>query len=238
MNRVESWRIARLLMRTHLPLAVLLWAGFVVAVCVLVAAVAMFRSIEISTWDAGAPLLRWLAFGHGLYLTGRLLPIYVAHGQTRRAFMTQASAFVAFLTAVMAALITVTYLLERLLYRLLDWPQKINENRFFTDSTELLPIFVSYWMLLLVWSATGAFLAAAFYRLDAGGILALPVGVALVVLVGVAAGFDNIPFIGRLVRDLDAPLAVTAALGSTTLLTCLLLTWALLRDVPIKNRTG
>ncbi|WP_440098515.1 hypothetical protein [Streptosporangium sp. H16] len=92
----------------------------------------------------------------------------------------------------------------------------------------------------LAWVVAGALTGAAFYRWQAGGLLSLPFGVALVALGESAIGGNlRLPFFGSIL-DFELTPSVTTALG--TGLACLLLglamTWPLIRDVPLRNRVS
>ncbi|HLL64166.1 MAG TPA: hypothetical protein VK453_00285 [Micromonosporaceae bacterium] len=238
MNRARPWQIARLLFRTHLPFLLLAWLGFAVFVAVVVAVISLFRPITISGWDGASGVVRWAAAGYGAYLTGRLLPVFIAHGQTRRDFMIQTSVFAAVAVAAYAALATIGYALEGLLYRAVDWPQRFQEDRIFTASDQVLPIFITHAVMLLGWMIAGAFLAAAFYRLDGGGLVAIPVAILLVATASLAVGYNSLPFVGAFIQRLDAPVIATAVLAAASILAGAGLTWGLVRDVPIKTRTS
>ncbi len=93
----------------------------------------------------------------------------------------------------------------------------------------------AYFLLFLVWCAVGAFVAAAFDRYGAGGILSLPIGLALVVFTGVRVpGSGDLPFI----RNIPSLLGGGWHLVSLAAwVVAMLGTWAIARDMPIRSRT-
>lgn len=235
--RARRWPIGRLLMTTHLPFVMLGWIGLVALAGLLLVGVAIFGTVRISTMDAAGQVLRWFAFGYGAYLVHTLLPIYLVHGQTRREYLRQAPVFQLVSAGALAGLHTIGYAAETLLYRANDWPQALSEDRLYDNASQYPLIFISYWGMLLVWTLTGSFVGAGFYRLGAGGVLLLPVALGLLMLSAVGNGFMNLPFIDvRLgALQLDVPAAVGVTAGCAVL--ALALAWALARDMPLRTRT-
>jgi hypothetical protein len=235
---LRAWRIAPLLLTTHLPFLMLLWVPFVLIVAVLTVGVATFGTITASVWDPAAMFLRWVALGYGLYLTNGLLPMYVAHGQTRRAFLVQVAVFLVVTAAVLAVLVGVGYFLEGILYRAMDWPQAVRPNRAFSSPGQFPLVFAAYWVMFLVWTFTGAFLAAAFYRPGGWGVVAAPLALVLVSASGLAFGLNGLPFVGRFLDAAEVSRPLSLALSGGSLLLGLAMTWVIVRDIPIRNRTA
>jgi len=78
----RPWTITRLLYSSQLPFLLLCTAVFAGAVLVLTFAIDLRVTITESVWDPAVSVVRWFAFGYGLYLLNRLLPLYVAAGRT------------------------------------------------------------------------------------------------------------------------------------------------------------
>ncbi|MER5644296.1 hypothetical protein [Streptosporangium sp. NPDC002524] len=216
----------------------LLWAGFYVLVVLLTVGVAMFGTLRISTWEVATQIPRWLALFLGVSLMREFLPLYIAHGQTRRQFGAQAAVTVVLYAPAFSALITLGYLLEALLYNLLDRPQTLMNAHLFSSPTQVPLIFTEYLVQGLAWMVAGALMGAAFYRWQAGGMLSLPFGVALVVLGESAIGGNlRLPFFSStLGLPLTPGVATALAAGLGCLLLGLAMTWPLIRDVPLRNR--
>ncbi|GAA2533172.1 hypothetical protein [Pilimelia columellifera] len=239
MNRpARRWPIAYLLLTTHLPFLVFCLAGLLVVAGLVLGGVAVFGAVRISALDVGGQLLRWLALGYGYYLLRTMLPMVLVHGRTRREYLCQVPVFQLITTGVLAGATTLGYAAESLLYRAAGWPHQLAEARLYSDTTDHLVIFASYWMMLLGWMATGSFLGAAFYRLRAGGVLALPVALLLLAVNGLSNGVLSLPFIklDLLPQDLGVPAALT--LGAASTLVAVGLCWLLARDMPLRTRTS
>jgi hypothetical protein len=100
----DRWAIARLLFTTHLPFLLLCWAVFAAAVVALTFALDLRVDLDRSVWDPAVSVARWFALGYGVYLVNRLLPVFVAHGRTRREFAASIAVFMVAASAMVAAL--------------------------------------------------------------------------------------------------------------------------------------
>ena len=66
--------------------------------------------------------------------------------------------------------------------------------------------------------------------------MALLLSLGIVVVTEIAFGFNGLAFLGSIVEVGDIPLAGTLALCLAGLLPGVAVTWALVRDIPIRNR--
>jgi hypothetical protein len=233
----RPWSIARLLLATHLPFLLFCWAVFVALVLALTVAIAVWGDITRSVWDPAVTIVRWFALGYGLYLVNRLLAVYVAHGRTRREYLGSMAVFVTVAAAVVAALLTLGFALEGILYRAMDWPHRVEAQRVFDAPDQYPVIFIGYWAMLAVWTTIGMMLAAGFYRSGGGELLVVPLALAMAAVSGYAIGFHGLPFAGRIVKLAASPLATALGLCAAALLAGAALLWALVRDIPIRSRT-
>jgi hypothetical protein len=233
-----KWPIARYLASTLLPFVVVVFAIGWVLVTLLVFGISTFKDIRVSGWDmAAAQLARWFMFGIGLHLARKLLQVAVMHGRTRREYFAQAGAFTAVLTAVAAACAALGYVLESLVYRAVGWPQAL-EQPHFDSGTDVPAAFISYWAVFAVWTAIGMLVISGFDRLEAGGLVTLAIGFVLVMpAVITVGGSGSLPFFRGFDLTAAAPLPLAVALCAASWAIGLLLTWGLVRDVPIKART-
>ncbi|HEX8631195.1 MAG TPA: hypothetical protein VF755_23805 [Catenuloplanes sp.] len=239
MNRLaRRWPIGHLLFTTHLPFLLLCWAAMMVLAGLVLTGVAIFGTVRISAIDVGGQILRWLALGYGGYLTYNLLPVYLVHGQTRREFLRQAPVFQFVTSAAVAALTTLGYAAESLLYRANGWTQAFTEDRPYTAASQYGVIFLSYWSMLLVWSLTGLFIGAGFYRLQAGGVLTLLLALPLLAVSGLSTGFLNLPFLDLGLGLRNPGLPAVVGLSALCAVVALGLAWALARDMPLRTRTS
>lgn len=170
------------LLAANLYVALWLWGALVTIVALIVVGVAIFGEVTSSAWEKGSLAPRWYALFVGVGLITTFLPMYVAHGQTRRRFAVHAGITVSLMAPAVAAMITLGYLAERGIYHLVGWEQVLDRSHLFSEPTQLHLVFLEHLLELLTWMAAGTFISAGFYRWRAGGLLTIPVGVALVVL--------------------------------------------------------
>jgi hypothetical protein len=224
------------LLAANVWLALLLWAGFLGFVAAITVGVAVFGTVTRSAWEPAAQLPRWFALFAGVALVREFLPLYVAHGQTRRQFGAHAAVTVIVFAPFLSALMLAGYLLEAGLYRLAGWPQTLGRAHLFTEATQAHLVLLEYLVEFLAWIVAGAFMGAGFYRWRAGGLLTIPVGIALIVLAESALGREPLlPLVRALLLDLPPSLATTTVVGVGAFLVGLLLTWSLIRDMPLRN---
>jgi hypothetical protein len=234
----RTWSIARLLLTTHLPFLLLCWAVFAAAVLLLTIGIDLRTTITQSVWDPAVTIVRWFALGYGVYFVYRMLPVYVAHGRTRHEFLRSMATFVLVAATMVAALLTLGLALESVLYRVMDWPQRVPAERLFDSPGQYPMVFLTYWAMLVIWTTIGLLLGAGFYRSGGSELVVIALGLAMVVVTGYAIGFNGLPFVGAVVDVADVPLAQSLALCLAGLLPGAAATWALVRDIPIRNRTA
>jgi hypothetical protein len=234
----RPWSIARLLLATHLPFLLLVWLALVALVLALTVGIAVWGDITRSVWDPAVTIVRWFALGYGLFLVNRLLAVYVAHGRTRREYLGSMAVFVTVAAAAVAALLTLGFALEAILYWAMDWPHRVEAQRLFDAPDQYPVIFISYWAMLAVWTTIGMLLAAGFYRSGGGELLVVPLALAMAAVSGYAIGFHGLPFTGRIVDLAESPLAPALGLCAAALLAGAALVWALVRDIPMRPRTA
>jgi hypothetical protein len=218
---------------------VLLWLGFFAAMVAITVGIAIFGEVRSSIWFNGTQLLRWLTFGTGLWLTGVHLHIHLAHGVTRHEFLRRTNVFVVLFAGLAAALTAAGFLLEAALYRMAGWPQTISQDTLFDSAGQVGPILLGYLVLYLVWTVTGAMIAAAYRRLSLLGLLAaVLVGVALVSAAEAAVGTRMFPLLGTIFEEWTGSVATAATVGIGGFAAGLAATWALARDVRLRAEAG
>ena len=243
-ERPRTWILARHRLRVDIPATVFLWAVFAVGVAVLCGVVALFTSIRISAWEQAAQIPRWFAAGSGVYLTYYHLPLYVAHGYTRREYTTQVPVVVAAFAAVLAALMTLGYLIETFVYGVAGWTQALTRAHLFDVPDQVPIVFAEFLLAFLVWTVIGALVGAGFYRNGGLGLLLIPVGLLLLGVTEYALGdgFGPMPFgfLRSLLRPLagidPGSLAGAATISLGVLVGTAAMTWAVVRDIPVRTK--
>lgn len=235
------WNLLRHRMQVDIGGAVVLAAAFWVAAMVLVAVVSTRVEIEVSGWDGATQIVRWFVGAIGVYLTAVHLPLYVAHGCTRRDTARQLGVFGALYAPLAAALVVVGFVLERGVYFLAGWPQVVDTTNLVTGATDLVGLFVQYTLVFAVWLAGGAMVGAGYYRRgDLGTALLIP-GVGLVLLVETAIGgsersFNAVPFIGAFGdRSVEPGTGLLVGLVLVAVALTVAATWRIVRDLPLKS---
>lgn len=233
--------VPRRLLRDHLEFALLVWAGFVVFVLAVILTVAYFRDIEVSGWDRAIEVVRWFGLGIGAYVGYSVLPLHVTHGQTRREFAQQAVVFGLIFTLVLAALVTVGFVLEMVLYQLADWPQEVAEGQLFSSANELHLIFLQSWLLMALWFAGGMLIGAGWYRGAWFGSLAIIVAMLAAAVSGLSLS-NNVGLFGAPLEWLTGSEVLSAPLGVAvhvvTVIVVLAIGWLFVRDIPIQNKSA
>ena len=221
--------------------AALLWAAFWVVVTLITVVLGLMGRLTHSGWEVAAQLPRWYALFVGVALIREFMPMYIAHGRTRRRFAVDGLITVTLFAPFLAALVTLSYLLESVLYGLAGWPQALTRLHLFTEPTQLPLVFAEYLIEFAAWIPAGALMGAAFYRFRGNGlVVAIPAGALLIITSYAAMGVQpQVPFLFTWL-SFDAPgtplVTVTGGLG--VFLAGLLLTWAIIRDIPLRNHVA
>lgn len=236
----DRWRLARHRLRADAAATTWLWAIVLVATHLIVLVVFAVRgSIEVSGWEVASQLARWYAGGLGVYLAAVYLPLYVAHGYTRREIARQLPVAAVGTVLLLAVLMTVGYAVERAVYAVAGWPQVLGQEHLFDSVTAYPVVTAEFLVLFLVWTAAGAMVGAAIYRQPGAGIVAIPAGVVVVAAVEAVANpvvFDVAGMLGRLVGVDVAPTTIGMAVlvAAACLAVTLPVTWLVVRDVPMR----
>lgn len=212
------------------------WAGMLLFTWVMIAGVAAASQIRVSGWSHMAPLLVWLGGFWGAYLVAARLPLFIAHGRSRRSFAVGAAAAAVPVALLAGALATAGFAVESLVYGLMGWPWRLEPFLLLPAADHYPLIFASYTLAALVAIPTGAMLAAAFSRSGWLGLLLLP-GVLLLVAMARAALYGEF----RYLFGLSMPqTAVGQALFVCTgvAVAAAAATWVLIRNVPLRPREG
>lgn len=226
----------------------IVWGLFVAAVVALSAVVLLVGPdrFDTSAWEQAAQLPRWYAGAVGVYLTAVHLPLYIAHGYTRREFAVGIPAFTFLFAVALALLMTVGYAVEALVYGWLDWSHGLSQTHLFEVPTQYPSVFAEFFLLHLVWTVAGIVLGAAFYRNAGLGLALVPLAVLMVALAQAATGPQNLgpfpsfdaagslPLVGGLLAG--GSHGVAAAVSGVVVALASPLAWYLVRDLPLRSR--
>jgi len=223
-------------------LAFLTWIGFTITVLGITLAIAALGEVTQSVWDPATQVPRWFAFFIGLQVAHDIMPLHIAHGQTRRDFAKRALVFMLMFAAATGALVTLGFVIERVVYAIAGWPQVLTEARLYSSATDYPLIYLEQLLVMLVWVAGGALIGAGFYREAASGGLMIGIGLVAAGITGWALGGVDGWGPGQLMHrflDLEAlPLAVAVLVVLAVAAGLVALTWRLVRDIPLKNKTA
>ncbi|MFE0145599.1 hypothetical protein ACFWY5_00530 [Nonomuraea sp. NPDC059007] len=225
------------LLAANLWVAFFAWAAYLVAVIGITLAIHFFGNLTQSVWEQAGQLPRWVVLFVGVAMVRQFLPLFIASGQTRRQFGFMAAITTALYTPFVALLMTAGFLVERMLYMIIERPQSLERAHLFTDVTQVPLVFLEHTVEFMAWITAGMFVGAGFYRWQAGGLLTIPVGVGLVVLGLSAVGARfGVPMSGFSFgfRIQSGPV-LTLVMGLATFALGLLLTWSVIRDTPLRN---
>jgi hypothetical protein len=242
----RTWPIARHRLATDIAGAAFLWVFFALGVAVLCGVVSLITTVRISAWEQAAQIPRWFAGGMGVYMTWFYLPLYIAHGYTRREFAVQIPVVIAAFATTLAALMTVGYLIETFAYRMAGWTQALTRTHLFAAPDQVPLVFSEFWLVFLVWTLAGLLVGAGFYRNGGLGLLTIPIGLTMLGVVEYAVGDGIGPMPFGFLRGLLRPLSTidpgslltVALLTAAVLAVGTALTWAIIRDLPVRSKAA
>jgi hypothetical protein len=237
--------IARHRLSLDIPATAFLWTIFAVIVAAVGVAMAGLDAVTGSVWEPAARIPRWFAAAVGASFTWSSLPVYLAHGYTRREFATQMPVFIAGLAATLALLMTVGFAVERILFRAAGLPAVLSRAHLFVSSDQFLLVLAEFLLLLPVWVVSGALVGAGFARNTGLGMLLVPTALVMVTVAEFVAGPGYLapPIFGLaslVARVLPAfgqaggslPTALAACVGVFGLGTAGV--WAVIHDIPVR----
>ena len=155
----DRWVLARHRLRDDALGGLMLWGGFTLVVFAILFVVASFRPIDVSGWEIASQPPRWFVAAMGVYLTAVYLPLYIAHGFTRRESARQLALAAAGTVVLLAALMTLGYAIERVVYRRAGWPQVLLQSHLFDHPNDDPLILLEFLLLFTVASPQAPSLA-------------------------------------------------------------------------------
>ncbi len=197
--------------------------------------------IKVSGWGEMNTTFSMFAALLGVLLATVRFPQHITHGRTRREFVAHLALGVVVVAVVLGVAGAGAFALESVVYRLVGWPHELSSpGGLYTEANQYSLVALESWLTTPTWIAVGAFVGAGFYRSPLLGCAVLPVGGALVAVVELAATSRGAT--SSLVDTLGGPFyvgefpvpMVLACLA--TFLLALALTWAVMRDMPVRSR--
>jgi hypothetical protein len=232
-----NWSIRHFPQKGALPFALILWGAYFLVVVGGAITTAIIDGDAsrgdwkgLSAWDWAFPLMSIGGFVVGLLLIGVYLRLHVAHGQTRRRFMSRATVFVGVCSAALAALTTLGFELEIALYRANGGSHVEGAYRYMSGPDRFPGLYFTAWAEFAVWMVTGVLVTAGFRRFKLVGLLlTIPLAATMIVLTWDAMSPSNHHILGPsldMQKSLIAPALASVALSLTA---C----WALTRRVRV-----
>lgn len=238
--RPHARRVGRHLIRTQIRgLEVLLALGMGV-VAIIGVILHLTVGLDQGIWSFAIQFLRWYALAMGIYCTAVYLPIYVAHGRTRREVATGSLAFALTLAPWLTAAVLLGYAIEAGVYHLLGWGAMLPDPHPLGSLGATATTIAVQAPTFLAWIAIGALAGAAFYRDVRLGIALLLPGL---LLVGTSAtllqaeDLTLVPIVGDLFSA-DPGTAVTVIVNLAIAAVASAGAWLVVRDLPLRNHTG
>lgn len=223
---------------TQLPGIWWLFGFYLLAVAVIGVAIHLFAGISGSIWSGALQPPRWALLGWSASLAASQLPVYVAHGRTRRETITALQSFVVVSAVAVGALVVLGFAVESGVYRLLGWSDLLDDTHAARSLAALGVAWVDQSLRLGVWAALGLVGGVAFYRGNGLGAAVIPLGLLAIGATETTAVVPRSgslpPFLERL-GDVAPPVGIGIPLVIIVL--ALLATRQVARDVPLRPRT-
>lgn len=230
--------VARHLQRTQLRDIVWLWLMFVAATILVGAVLHSLVDVGDSIWSTASIAGYWFALGMGVYLTAVYLPVYVAHGRTRREVYRGSARFAVVFAAVLGMLLTAGYAIEAGLYRVAGVASQLPDPHPLGSPGLAMTTLAEQAVGILVYLAVGALGGAGFYRMWLIGMATIPVGLGLLFVYSWASETDKLGPLPDWAAGDPPAVALALLVGVVVTLVAAALTWAIVRDVPLRPRSS
>jgi hypothetical protein len=234
----RNWAFQRRVTRDLAFFTFLIWLGYVIIISAASLAINHWGTLESSVWDQARQLAQWFLLFLGVYVGSEILAQQITHGRTRREFFRDSSLFVFIISAFTTVLMLAGWLIERVLYRILDVEQSLQEASIISSATDYGNILLESFIVLVIWTAGGLFIASAWYRNSESGLLTIipALLVAAIVDLGLGTRMGTVSSLLRRFFDPEQPpLAVTLGIAAFGIIAIGVMAWRVIRDIPIRN---
>jgi hypothetical protein len=238
-TRKRYWSFPRRGFNDISALALLVWLGYTIAVPILSIVLDRRADLDRSVWEEASRAGQWFVLFVGIHLGSVVLPLNISHGKTRRDFAIESTLLTVAYTAIVGLLLTLGWIVERVLYSVLDVSQRLESNHIFGSPTDYPAIFLENWLILLLWMAGGTFIAAAWYRYDAAGLLSIIPALVVASVCDLVIGTSWGPAGNLINRTFDVknpPVLITVLVVLAGITALMLMAWRVIRDVPMRNQ--
>lgn len=236
---MTRWPMLRVLLTAHLTFALLAWVAIAVLAAVVTAGAAVWGTVDRSLWHYPATMAaRWFALGLGVDAITTYLRLHVAHGRTRRDFLRQLWPHLLVLSAFLALLVAIGYLVEGGVYALLDWPHQLPHPALFGTTDNLPGVIGAFTLMFVLWAIVGVLLAAAFTRNVLLGLITVPIGLLIITPSELVAGTTAVPLIQDVMEALHLPTAASIGFGLAGIVVGGAAIWGIVRDMPVRPRVA
>jgi hypothetical protein len=242
--------VASFLYRDQVPGTLAIFAFYLVGLVLLGAVANRFDALEGtfggSLVAGSTQLVLWYTLAIGVYLTGVYLPIYIAHGRTRREILQGSLLFAAGFAVIVSLLIGLAFVLEAGAYKLLGWSGRLADPHplggLAAASQTLTTLVASF----LVFTVVGMLCGAAFYRSIPLGLVSLVPAFLVVSTIQLitapirtvggssASSIAGIPLPDVLT---DVPLGTAVGLCLLAVTATSVATWLIVRDIAVRPRS-
>lgn len=237
----RTWSFPRKMTEDLIAFSALFWVGFVVVVSGITIGIERWGDVNRSTWDSASQIARWFTLFIGVHVGGNLLPLNIANGRTRRDFSIETALFLLAYAVAGGILMTLGWVIERGLYAIGDWPQRLDNPHLFSSAHDYPRIFIESFFIILAWTAGGVFISAAYYRFESSGLLTIAPSLVVVGIMQSVLGFDGVPFQSRVAEYFDPsgwPLLAAVLVAIACVAALMAMTWPIVRDIPMRRRSA
>jgi hypothetical protein len=167
MNKSHGARIvARAMFTGQVRYLLFFWAIAIPIFVGIGVGMAMSGHLDQSTWEtAELGGAKYFPFVVGIMITPTMLPLFVAHGVTRRSFSLGAAAFLALYSGVFALIVTAGYGIEYVFYSAYHLPIKLVAPHMFSSTAQLPLVLAEALLVLMAHMTSGLLIGSGFYRL-------------------------------------------------------------------------